>query len=109
MEFLAVLGVFVAMVAYSINKIEREERENQDKNCDTKNNEWYLFQHLIFLQLLCFYGLFILFLPINQKVVKIKELKTLQANIILGILALFAIILAIGKKQEEKKSKNEKI
>jgi len=41
-------------------------------------------------------------------VVKIKELKTLQANIILGILALFAIILAIGKKQEEKKSKNEK-
>jgi len=39
MEFLAVLGVFVAMVAYSINKIEREERENQDKNCDTKNNE----------------------------------------------------------------------
>ena len=31
----------------------------------------------------------------------------MQANIILGILALFTIILAIGKKQEEK-SKNIK-
>ena len=38
MEFLAVLGVFVAMVAYSLNKIEREER-NKDKDCDTKSDK----------------------------------------------------------------------
>ncbi len=38
MEFLAVLGVFVAMVAYSLDKIEREER-NKDKDCDTKSNK----------------------------------------------------------------------